>query len=194
MSPNSKYSRQVSSPTVVLISCRFSSLFFAVKVLEAVGTVSWSHACLCNSPSKWILRSLKMYVCVCVRERAWVHVFCFFFNVYARVCVCVCWLRTARVRMVKPPPRLAPSLLHHLPGLGLPVRRWWWRPGSSTTSGVSQAAWWGALGWRESWMAVRYHWSRCGRGSVPDSAVYCFPRCWMCWMQGFRVSCTTEMK
>lgn len=41
---------------------------FCSKVLEAVGTVSWSHACFCNSPSKWILRSLKMcvYVIVCV--------------------------------------------------------------------------------------------------------------------------------
>lgn len=102
------------------------------------------------------------------------------------MCVCVYWLRKARVK------HLPSSCLHHLlqSRSVLPVRRWWWRPGSSMTSGVSQAVWWGVPGWRESWMAVQYYWCRCGRGSALDSAVYCFPRCWKCWMQGFRASCT----
>ena len=86
---------------------------------------------------------------------------------------------------LSPPP---PSLFQSV----LPVRRWWWRLGSSKTSGVSQAAWWAVLGWRESWMAVQYCWCRCDLGSALDSAAYCFPQCWMCWMQGFHVFCTTQ--
>lgn len=109
------------------------------------------------------------------------------------VFMCVYWLRKAWVEktgeaphsfLSPPPPLWSQSVL--------PVRRWWWRPGSSMTSGVSQAVWWGALGWCESWMAVRYYWCQCGRGSALDFAVYCFPLCWMCWMQGFHVSCTTK--
>lgn len=111
-----------------------------------------------------------------------------------RVSVYVCVLVEESVggkKLVKHPTFLSPP-----PPLWsqsvLPVRRWWWRPGSSMTSGVSQAVWWGALGWCESWMAVRYYWCQCGRGSALDFAVYCFPLCWMCWMQGFHVSCTTK--
>lgn len=107
------------------------------------------------------------------------------------MCICVYWLRKMRVKMVE---HLTFSLLHHLlqSQSVLPVRRWWWRPGSSMTSGVSQAVWWGVLGWRESWMAVRYYWCQCGRGSALDSDVYCFPLCWRCWMQGFRASCKRD--
>lgn len=122
-------------------------------------------------------------------------------GVWRRVCVCVylnvweCFdvfcLRKARDKkgetphFLSPPP---PSLVQST----VPVRRWWWRLGSSKTSGVSQAAWWAVLGWRESWMADRCCWCRCGLGSALDSAVYCFPQCWMCWMQGFHVFCTTQ--
>lgn len=155
---------------MVLIFCSFSSLFCS-KVLEAVGTVSWSHACFCNSPSKMDSQESED-VCSCV-------------------CVCVYRLRKARVKMVKTPRSLSPPPPSRSQSV-LPVRRWWWRPGSLMTSGVSQAAWWGVLGWRESWMAVRYYWCQCGRGSALDSAVYCFPLCWMCWMQGFHASCTGD--
>jgi len=80
MSPKIKVLQVGFFPYVGLDILKFFFSFFCSKVLEAVGTVSWSHACLCNSPSKWILRSLK--VCVCV-------------------CVCVYWLRKVRVKMVK---------------------------------------------------------------------------------------------